>query len=175
MQILKLETAITLRLDTAAAQRLKALDLLDVFEVPGNPQAFAKILSEPVSFAQTLWELSDKAESTFETFCRLIQEVDHEELWQAFFEELTDFFRDPTIREIVEITIEAAVTGWRQTLQNQLERVKLMLSEQSLSEDGERFGSLPESSESILAHSHCANSTTWQQDGSEAVGVAVVA
>lgn len=171
MRLIELTQRIELQMTVSNAERLKELGLLDVFGLTQNPESFSRLLTDPPTFVSTLWEITDQRGLTREGFDTLARNADHEQLWNAFVGELTDFFHDPMERQIVAAIIGAAEESWQRMLHQML----MAVSDSNQNADGEQYGNSPESSESILDLSHSDNSMTWQPGDSALNGVVVVA
>jgi len=171
MRFIDLTQRIKLQLTVGIAETLKAANLIDVFALPANPEAFTRVLTDPSVFVKTLWEMSDQSGMSYEHFQSLVQEADYDDLWSAFTQEITDFFRDPMEREIVAANIGLAERRWQMMLQQMLQAV----SESSQSEAGEQSGNWPESSVLTLDHLPPDSSKTWLPEDSALTGVVVAA
>ena len=150
----------TLSLTIGVAIKLKELNLLDIFALPGSAEEFTRVISDEELFPKVLWQMTDQT-FDFGTFKAMVANSEQESLWSAFQDELFDFFRDQTKTAIVTIanaTNENA-SGMLRQQQNSPKTNEEPNDNENSNEAGIQFGRWPEQSESTLADSLIVNST----------------
>lgn len=168
MQILTLSQQVTLRVTVAACERLLAAGIIDIVELPVNPQGFADIQASPVKLSKVAWELSDKQLSEH-VFASLVDGDSLPLIWDAVTKAIVDFFQEPT-RAVVMALVAATEERAEIMAQNMMAAIHGVPSE-----DGEPYGNLQESVELTHGHSVFVSSTTWPEEDSEPSGAAIVA
>ena len=160
MQFISLQKLTSLSLSIGTAERLKSLGLFDVMALIVDDQGVAllgELRVNPSRLAKVLWEMTDQADLTFETFCSFLT-ADADELWEAFTREVVDFFPVP-IRPTVSVifaAVETRLASWHAMILADAETV--------WSNSGALSGGQPESPESIPDLSPGDNSLTWLTD-----------
>ena len=163
MQTITLTRQIILRLTLGVAERLRRLELLDVFALPTSPEEFTELIVNPQKLAAVIWEMSDQTAITTEQFLEWFSTSEPDKLREAVFAEIVDFFREP-MRPVVAALIDSAKSADDvacSTMTRLIQTTPPSVVSVNETEFGSGFGSLEASSASIHEISHGDSSTTW--------------
>lgn len=163
MQTITLTRPIILRLTLGVAERLRRLELLDVFGLPTSPEEFTALIVDPQKLAAVMWEMCDQTAITTEQFLEWFSTSDPDKLREAVFAEIVDFFRE-AMRPVVAALIASAKSADDAAcamMTRLIQQTPPSVVSVSEIEPGNASGSLVASSASIQEVSLGDNSTTW--------------
>lgn len=162
---------VELRLTVGAAITLKERSLLDVFALPGSAEEFARIIEDADLFPRVLWHMTDQT-TDLAMFRLLVAASDRESLWEAFRDEVLDFFQDPIREQIVALA--NSISEHSNANRNYQTQSEPPSDESPSTEHGTDFGNSPGSSASILAASPIVSWSGWPEVESVPIGHAQV-
>ena len=151
----------TLSLTIGVAIKLKERGFLDIFALPESAEEFTRIIADTELFPRVLWEMSDQ-NCDYATFRVMVARSEQEPLWDAFRDEVFDFFQSPTRPAIV--TLANAENDKPSVMPSRTQNSQTMSEERSESEElneaGTQYGSSLESLGSILGNTLTVNLST---------------
>lgn len=151
----------TLSLTIGVAIKLKELNLLDIFALPGSAEEFTRVISDEELFPKVLWQMTDQT-CDFGTFKAMVLNSEQEPLWNSFRDELFAFFQCPIRQQVVALA--SAVNEKQSETPNRTQPLATTNEEQEdnaiSSEAGTAYGNSEESVASILANFHTVSLST---------------
>ena len=153
-----------LRLTVAAAERIKALGLFDVMALPLVVAPLYEMRTRPHKFLSVVVEMLDGPRGEPMTLAQLESQVTDAEaygqLWEAFTDEVTNFFREP-LRPAISLIFETLEKAEAHRVADLTATIQTSLSAIESNSPGGSSGGLPESPESMPDISHCDSLTIW--------------
>lgn len=174
MNTITLKRDFPLTLTIGQAIELRNLGIIDVFEVATLFDQLKFIFTDRDLQARLIWELTDKARWTFESFRELLSEADQGELMGAVAAVIVDYFppmKRPMIRAIF-VSVNAAQDVAVRRMLDLLTQSEQSSENETTNGPGTESGIWPESLVSTRSHLPGENSTSWPLENSEQTGIA---
>ena len=166
MHTLTLTREFPIVLTIGRALELKRLGLLDVKQLLTEPEQLRAIISDPVLNARVFWEMTDKLNWTFESFCEMLAATNQQTLWEELNAVVCDFFPVPFRPLICELfaSVLAARNDMVKQMLDSLTQNESPNDNVTTNDFGIQSGTGPGSLDSILVPSPIDNSTTWSSE-----------